>query len=150
VSSLLSSLAPAVAAVGGSFSTGCCPSGLDLAVRSACRRSALPLRVFSVSGRRCAASLRARTLRLVASSSVVFSFPRSVSVPHSGSWLAAFSAAASGVPLFVFLPGSSPAELPCCRGVVSWRVVSGASLSPSLSAFSFFAPVLESVELSLL
>jgi len=149
-SSVLSSFAPSVAAAGGSFAVGCCPSGLDRVVRSAASRSALPLRVFSVSGVRSAAALRGRSLRLVAAVSCLFVFPRSVSFVRFGSWLCVFAAARRGVPVFVFLPSASLSSLPCVGGVVSWRVVSGASLSPSLSAFSFFAPVVGSVELSLL
>lgn len=147
---VLSSFSPSVAAAGGSFASGCCPSGLDRAVRSFCLLSSFPLRVFSVSGVRSAAALRARSLRLVASVSALFVFPLSASFAHSGSWLCAFAGARRAVPVFVFLPSASLSSLPCVGGVVSWRVVPGASVSPALSAFSFFAPVVDSAELSLL
>jgi len=106
---------------GAPLATGCCPSGLDLFVRVSCA-SHFPLVVFR-SPSQAPLALRARTLRMVAQSATLFSFPVSATFAHSGSWLAAFSAAASGVPCFVFLPGVPGSALPLCRGVVSWQPV---------------------------
>lgn len=146
---VLSALAPSVVAAGGSFAVGCCPSGLDLTIRSAAAAARLPLRLFSVSGVRSAAALRARSLRLVAACSCLFVFPRSPSFIRSGSWLCAFAAARRGVPVFVFLPSASVASLPCVGGVSSWRVVPGSSLLVPVPGFSFFCPVVGSAPVSL-
>ena len=107
---------------GAPLATGCCPSGLDFFARLFCASNGFPLSVFSTSTR-SASALRARTLRIVSKSSVLFVFPVSASFAHSGSWLSAFSAAAAGIPCFVFLPGVPGSVLPLCRGVVSWQQI---------------------------
>lgn len=149
-SGVVASLAPAVAAAGGSFAVGCCPSGLDLAVRASLAAAGSPCRLFSVAGVRSASALRARSLRLVAACSCLFVFPRSPSFIRSGSWLCAFAAARRGVPVFVFLPGSPASALPCVGGVSAWRAVPGASVAPGLAGFSFFRPVVEAAPVPLL
>ena len=100
--------------------TGCCPTGLDLFVRSWCTTQARPLRVFRASIR-SAAVLRARTIQLVQSSALVLSFPVSPCPIRSGSWLAVWSAVRAGVPVFVHFPGNSSALLPCLAGVTGWQ-----------------------------
>ena len=107
---------------GAPLATGCCPSGLDFFIRASCAASLFPLSVF-YSASQAPLALRARTLRMVAQSAALFSFPVSATFAHSGSWLSAFSAAAAGVPCFVFLPGVPGSALPLCRGVVSWQQV---------------------------
>jgi hypothetical protein len=118
---LLAALPP-----GFSPATGCCPSGLDLYVRSWCAANGIPLHVFTARGR-SAASLRARTVRLVHSSALVLVFPLSP-LPFSpgrrargsGSWLAVWRAALAGVPVLVHLPGVPLSNLPCLAGVSGW------------------------------
>lgn len=131
------------------FATGCCPSGADSLVRRISFSRSLPLSVFRVSGPLSGPFLRARTLQLVASVSCLFVFPVSPVFRHSGSWLAAFSAASRGLPVFLFLPGFSSSALPCCRGVSSWRLIGGSRLAPVLSQFSFFAPVVQQQQIAL-
>jgi len=115
------------------LATGCCPTGADLAVRQFCTSSQIPLAVFTAASR-APAHLRARTVSLISASSLVLSFPFSTSVPHSGSWLAAFSAVRAGVSCLVFLPGVPLSSLPLCSGVVSWRHI-------YFCGFNFFQPV---------
>jgi hypothetical protein len=117
--------------------TGCCPSGLDLAVRSWCAAHSAPLRVFKASIR-AAKVLRARTIHLVQSSSLVLSFPVSACPIRSGSWLAVWSAVRAGVPVLVHLPGSSPAALPCLAGVTGWQ----AAALPFCAGVPFYRPLI--------
>ena len=125
-------------AAGAPLATGCCPSGLDLFVRVSCGSTHFPLSVFR-SQSQAPLALRARTIRMVAQSAALFVFPASVGFAHSGSWLAAFSAAASGVPCFVFLPGVPGSALPLCRGVVSWQQV-------QICGANFWQPVCEIIQ----
>lgn len=116
--------------------TGCCPSGLDFAVRTWCTGNGHPLRVFQAASR-APAVLRARTIQLVQASNLVLSFPISSNPIRSGSWLAVWSAVRAGVPVLVHLPAVPVAFLPCLAGVTSWRPAA----LPFCPAVPFFAPV---------
>jgi len=130
-----------------SFAVGCCPSGLDQVVRAQCLNNHFPCQVFSVHGAKTAVSLRARSLRLASASSKLFSFPKSANMVRSGTWLTTFAASSAGKQVFVFLPGVSVSQLPCCRGVVGWSSVSGCSVPGlSLSGFKFFTPKIQVVQ----
>ena len=110
--------------------TGCCPSGLDLAVRTWCTAQRRPLQVFQAPSR-APAVLRSRTIQLVQASNLVLSFPVSPSPIRSGSWLAVWSAVRAGVPVLVHLPGASLAALPCLVGVTGWQAAA-LSFCPSV------------------
>lgn len=124
------------------LATGCCPSGLDFFCAKFCKSAGLPISIFSVPGVRSPAALRSRTKQLVASASLLFVFPVSPVVSHSGSWLSVFAAASSGVPVFVFLPSCPVSALPLCRGVSGWRSV-------PLLGFDFWVPVVPVVQQSI-
>ncbi|MFH0918865.1 MAG: hypothetical protein V1913_00770 [Fibrobacterota bacterium] len=117
--------------------TGCCPSGLDSAVRTWCTTHGVPLHVFRASSR-SAAVLRARTIQLVQASNLVLSFPLNPCPIRSGSWLAVWSAVRVGVPVLVHLPGVPASALPRLVGVTGWQ---GAAL-PFCPSIPFFAPVI--------
>lgn len=126
--------------------TGCCPAGLDLFVRTWCAAHGRPLRVFKAQNRK-PATLRARTIQLVQSSSLVLSFPVSPCPIRSGSWLAIWSAVRAGVPVLVHLPGAPLSALPCLAGVTGWQAAavpfcpSLSVVQPVISQTTLFNPV---------
>lgn len=117
--------------------TGCCPSGLDLAVRTWCAARGRPLQVFQAPAR-APAVLRARTIQLVQASNLVLSFPVSPCPIRSGSWLAVWSAVRAGVPVLVHLPGAPLAALPHLVGVTGWQ----AAALPFCPAVPFLRPLI--------
>jgi len=126
---------------------GCCPTGLDLAARCLA-----PHHHTYLAASPTPAALRSRTLAMVAASSTLIAWPRSLTYPHSGTWLAVFAAASAGIPVFVLPPtplGFSPASLPRVRGIASWQS-NFTSLPVSQNPFPvrFFTPVSPATQIS--
>lgn len=118
---------------GQTISVGCCPTGLDAAaIKYMQQRKGVHLTQFQAESR-APAALRARTLAMVRGCNTLIAFPHSVAFQHSGTWLAVFAAASMGIPTFVCLPGTAPATLPTCRGVVGWQSCASTAV-PGLSA----------------
>jgi hypothetical protein len=134
---------------GFSFNIGCCPSGLDQVAIVMAKAYNIPHTFFKAQ-RFTVAALRARTVQLVQASHFVFSFPCSVQLAGSGSWLAVAQAAAANIPVFVHLQTTNTALLPVWRNIAGWQVTPAAAFPfPVPAGIRFFSPIIHTVQTSL-
>jgi hypothetical protein len=131
-----------------SFNIGCCPTGLDQVALQLAQANHIPFSFFKAA-RFTASALRLRTLQLVWHSRFLFSFPSSCQLANSGSWLAVKEAASLNIPVFVHLPSIPPALLPIWSNIAGWQHAPAASLPFQVQGFSFYQPIISTVQTSL-